>query len=56
MKQQSFYKTKPKQTDPPDLRVEGNIVQSAEASTVKEIVINQPLFKKKVLQRLVSKS
>lgn len=47
MTQQSFYKTKPKQTDPPDLRVEVNIVQNAEALTVKEIVKKSVVLKNK---------
>lgn len=47
MTQRSFYKTKPKQTDPPDLRVEVNIVQNAEALTVKEIVKKSVVLKNK---------
>lgn len=46
MKQQSFHKAKPKQTGFSDLRVEENTVQNAEASSVKERVINKSAFAK----------
>ena len=43
------------QTNPPGPRLEENIVQNAEASTVKETVKKSVTLKKKVLQWIVSK-